>query len=455
MSATPPPDGGGPSASGPDDADPEVLRAQVAELRDQLREVEHERARGFWQRSRSPIAVILIVIGSVLAPLSVVTVFVRNQVLNTDTYVSTVAPLGSDPAIQSLVADQVTSQLFARVDVKSEIEGLLPHRAAPLAGPIASGVHTVVQRVADQFTRSGRFEKLWLQINRAAHRQIVGALTGKGGGAVSADHNGVVKLDLHVVAVRVQEQLVASGLTVFEKIPTDKIGGSVVLFQSDNLVKLQRATRVLNSAAYAVPIVSLLCYAAAIAVSRRRRRTVFEVGIALAASMAVLGVALGIARTILIDATANTSVTPAAAMSFFDTFLRNVRLAIRIIAVIGLVVALAAWIPGPSRPATALRRAVQRAWDWFVRGVRSRKWDYGTAGAWVQQNRSWVQAIIGGVAFVILAFFTPGWFGSLIVIIVAVAAILFLRGMGGGPSDGAGSDGGRQPSDAVTVSGPD
>ena len=42
-----------------------------------------------------------------------VTVFARNQLLNTDDYVHTVAPLASNPAIQTQVAKQVSENLIA------------------------------------------------------------------------------------------------------------------------------------------------------------------------------------------------------------------------------------------------------------------------------------------------------------------------------------------------------
>jgi hypothetical protein len=53
------------------------------------------------QRWRTILAVLLIVLGCVLAPLAGLAVWARNQVTNTDRYVRTVAPLAADPAIQA------------------------------------------------------------------------------------------------------------------------------------------------------------------------------------------------------------------------------------------------------------------------------------------------------------------------------------------------------------------
>ena len=102
------------------------------------------------QRWRTIVAVVLIVVGCVLAPLAGVAVWARNQVTNTDRYVRTVAPLASDPAIQQAVADQITAQIFTYLDVQGltnqmvdalAARGLRPQVADQLrgfAGPLAS-----------------------------------------------------------------------------------------------------------------------------------------------------------------------------------------------------------------------------------------------------------------------------------------------------------------------------
>ena len=77
-------------------AELERLRAQVAA----------RRRRIGW---RSPLAVLLILVGCVLMPLSVVGVWARNQVTDTDRFVANVTPLAADPSVQNAVADPVTA----------------------------------------------------------------------------------------------------------------------------------------------------------------------------------------------------------------------------------------------------------------------------------------------------------------------------------------------------------
>src|SRR5687768_8797353 len=97
-------------------AELERLRAEVANLRAQASPVTAAdidqpvvpTPRPRRQRWRSVVATLLIVIGCILAPISVVAVWTKNLVTDTDRYVATVAPLASDPAIQNAVADRIT-----------------------------------------------------------------------------------------------------------------------------------------------------------------------------------------------------------------------------------------------------------------------------------------------------------------------------------------------------------
>jgi hypothetical protein len=58
------------------------------------------------------VATLCIVVACLLAPLSVMAIWTRNQVTNTDRYIATVSPLARDPAIQTAIADQITAQVF-------------------------------------------------------------------------------------------------------------------------------------------------------------------------------------------------------------------------------------------------------------------------------------------------------------------------------------------------------
>ena len=59
------------------------------------------------------VAAILIVVGCVLAPVSVLAVWAANEVSNTSRYVATMEPLVHDPAIQNALTDKITTAITA------------------------------------------------------------------------------------------------------------------------------------------------------------------------------------------------------------------------------------------------------------------------------------------------------------------------------------------------------
>src|SRR6266508_2825395 len=148
------------------------------------------------QRWRTMIAVLLIVVACVLAPLSVVAVWTKNFVSDTDRYVQTVAPLASDPDIQNSITNRITTEIFKYVDVQAltvEAADALDRQGAPraadglraLAGPIANGVQSFTRTQVANIVASDTFAQAWVQANQVAHEQLVSAMTGEGGGALT------------------------------------------------------------------------------------------------------------------------------------------------------------------------------------------------------------------------------------------------------------------------------
>jgi hypothetical protein len=427
--------------------EPDVPTTGADDIKDHLTNPDAAMAAGSAKergkhRVRTPIAVVLIVVGSVLAPIAGFTVFIRNQVLNTDRYVSTIAPLSKNPAIASVMANEVTDQLFSHLDVRSEIKSALPPKAGFVAAPLTNVLKSQTYNVTNKLILSDQFNTVWLAMNRAVHTNLVRVLTGSSSGAVKADQNGKVTLDLHALAAKAIHQLDKQGITIFDKVPIGKLNLQIVIIQAAGLVKAQKLTRALNHLALFLPALSLLCFAGAIALSPRRRRAAMWSGVGLATSMAVLAIMLGLARSYLISASAGHQLTPEAASALFDTMLRYLKTGMRVLFGLGLVVALIAWLVGPARPVVALRRGTGRAYHWVRGGSRDHRGEVGPFGAWVGANRGAIQGVVAGVAVLILVWVTPGIVGTLVIIVVTGLVVIAVRTISPRPASiGPGTDG--------------
>jgi hypothetical protein len=365
------------------------------------------------------LVVVLLVVACVLAPIAGTAVWINNQVTKTDRYVRTVKPLASNPDVQAAIATNVTSTLFARVDVVARAKEALPPRADFLAPAVANGVHNVVQNATLGFLASDAFQKLWVRVNTRAHKELVKVLTGKGGKLVQTK-NGEVVVDLAPVLARVEQRLHDRGINLFDRVPPNAIRSNFVILDSKGLEKAQRGVRLLKTLAIALPLIVLALIAGAIGLSQRRRRTLLQAALGIAASMAVLGALLTIGRSIYLDQIVGPRLSSAAATAFYEVLVHYLRLGVRIVAAVALLVAAGAFLSGPSRYAVAIR-------GWF--GSRA-DWAHGETGLaatpfghWVGANK---KALRIGAILVPAAIFLLWNSPSLTVLIVLLSITVLL-----------------------------
>jgi len=373
--------------------------------------------------------VVLLVLACVLAPLAGTSVWLKNQVTSTDRYVRTVKPLASNPAIQSAIADDVTKALFNRVDVQAEAQQALPPRAKFLAGPLASALRTFTTRAANRFLASPRFEALWVNVQRRAHQRLVHVLTGEGKGLQTKD--GKVVVDLSPIVAKVKQRLEARGLTNFKRVPPGAFGTSFTLIESKQLEKAQQGVKLLKGAAIALPLIVLALLAAAIGLSRRRRRTLLQASLGVALSMAVLGIGLTLGRTVYLNYAVGPNMTHDAASAFYETLVHYLRLGLRAIAAVALLVAAGAFLTGPSRAAAAVR-------GWFGSGVGWFQGETGVettrVGQWVGRNKRPLR--VGAILLPVIIFLlwsTPTVTVLVVLVVLALLSLLAIELLGRAP----------------------
>jgi hypothetical protein len=397
-----------PTLTGEERAELERLRAEVASLRSQVqagRAGADERAappgRRAPRRWRTLVASLLIVVGCVLAPLSVVAVWARNQVTDTDRYLQTVSPLARDPAIQDAVADQITAQVFRYIDIQEittqavqalASRGLQPQLADQLgafAGPIANGVQSFTRDQVGKVVASDAFADAWVQANRVAHAELVRAFTGEGGGAVTVE-NDTVSVNLAAFIETVKQRLVASGFTLAARVP--EVDASFVLFQSADVARARSAFNLLNTLGVWLPVLALVLLALGVYVAKDHRRALVGAGLGVAAGMVALALGLTVFRAIYLDAVPATVLPHDAAAVLYDTIVRFLRLGLRTVLVLSLVVAGGAFLSGQAPTAVRTRQGLTDAIAWLQGGAEQAGLRTGPVGSWVYANKRALRA---------------------------------------------------------------
>jgi hypothetical protein len=365
---------------------------------------------GSRQRWRTIVAVALIVVGCVLAPLAGVAVWARNQVTNTDRYVRTVAPLASDPAIQQAVADQITAQIFTYLDVKGltdqTVDALaqrdLPPRVAgqlkALAGALASGIQGFTRDQVGKIVQSQAFADAWVQANRVAHQALVKAVTGQGDGTVTVEGD-TVSVNLAPFIQTVKQQLIAAGFSLAAQIP--EVNASFVLFDVKDLSRAQAAFNLLDTLGIWLPIIAIVLLGIGVYVAKDHRRALVGAAAGVAVGMLLLALGLAVFRTIYLNAVPPQVLPHDAAAVAYDTIVAYLRLGLRSVLVLALVVAAGAFVTGPSTTAVRTRQRLAAGIGWLRGGAEHAGWRTGPVGAWVYANKQLLR--IGAVTLAALA----------------------------------------------------
>jgi hypothetical protein len=435
-------------------AELERLRAEVADLRSQAvaAPVAAEAhvappPRPRRQRWRSVVATLLIVIGCILAPISVVAVWTKNLVTDTDRYVETVAPLAKDPAIQSAIADRITAEIFTQLDVAAitnQAVDALAERGLPplvatqlhaLSQPLSSGVESFVRTEVGKVVASDAFVNAWTTANRAAHQALVAALTGETREGITIE-NDTVSINLGPIIAEVKQRLIDRGFGLASRIPN--VNPSFVLVQSDYIAQARGAFNLLNAIGNWLPVVAGFLLAIGIYIAKGHRRALVGVGLGLAGGMLVLGLGLALFRTIYLNELPLGVLTRDAAAAFYDTLVRFLRLGLRTVLVFGLVLALAGFFTGRSTTAVRARAGLRKGIGWLRGGAEQAGFRTGPVGAWVYTYKRVLWIAVIAIAALVLVFWDQPTGRVIIGITLGVlVALVIIEFLGRPPSPAA------------------
>jgi hypothetical protein len=332
-------------------------------------------------RGHPRIVVALLVIATLLAFLAIFSIWVNRQALNTDNWVDTSGRVLQNEEVRAQLSNYLADELFANVDVESELEKTFPPRLAPLAGPAAGALQQLAPQVAERALATSQAESLWSEANRAAHESLLKILNDEGS-AISTG-GGEVTLDLGSLVSESGGELGIAG-KLASKVPPD--AGRLTILKSDELSAAQDISTLVRRLPIVLTILALLLYGLAIYLAGpRRREALRSVGFGFLTAGVLALLLRQLAGNTVTDALAgNEAVKPAveAVWSIGTSLL--VTVAVSAIT-FGILLAIAAWLAGPTRIATRLRRE---------------------AAPYLRESRGTTYAVVG-LAFLALVLWAP------------------------------------------------
>jgi hypothetical protein len=401
-------------------------------------------ARAPHYRLRKWLALILVIVAVLAVIVSCVAIWAHRTVLDTDTYVATVAPLIKDPGVQHTLSTYVTDQVLTSTDLQNRIANVLPPRAAFLAGPIAVQIGDLTQRELQKVLASPQAEQAWIGINRVGHEQLVSALRGDNK-FVLIDKNAVTLNLLPLVSLaleRVQARLptILGSRIQLPQIPADAtpdqaraqlsaaLGrplpadfGTITLLKGDQGHQAQRAVGIFDKLVVVIVIVTVLLIAAAIVVSPRRWLTVLELALGVLLGVVITKVIVAQLTKALLNAIKKEGVVPVA-QAMVDSVINGLGGFLAWLIAAGAIVAVGAFLATRPDWLEAAGRAVAK----LLGAGKAADAPPSRSHRWVGAHLDLLRAGGVGVAVVVLLIAPKTWTWLLLAVLVLVAYELLL-----------------------------
>jgi hypothetical protein len=382
-------------------------------------------------RWRRILSATLLVLGSILTPITIHTVWIHHTLLDTDQYVATVGPLASNPDVQNALANRITNTLYSKSGIDTRLKDALPPRASFAAPVIANALKSFVHNLSLRVVQSSKFEQLWKGLNRRVHTRLVDLLRGQG---KFVNAKGQVAIDIQPIINKANAALQKVGVTGLSK-AAGQSSHEIVLVESKTLKNAQTTVRVSDDIVWVLPILTVLAFAGAIAASANRRRTLLRGGVSVAVIMLFFLVLWNFVRTPYQHALPATVNRPAAG-AVYDQLISFLLLELRTIFALAVVVALGAWLVGPGPLATRIRTRARS----LVSRAPSTSAIAPSVLNFVGRHRNPLRVAVIGLGLVVLVLINhPGAIGVLVIAIVVLVLLGVIEWLGRGvPADTAG-----------------
>ncbi|MGC4107601.1 MAG: hypothetical protein QM753_14875 [Thermomicrobiales bacterium] len=246
---------------------------------------------------------VLLVAIFLMLPVSVVGIWVRQEVVDTDAWVASVRDLPANPDVQdalvALVGDAVSSRVttdwetFVTDTVSSRtIQVQLLGLDVDIRGFVEDRTRTLIQSPA--------FTPIWVSINEAAHPLVRDVVLGNDSPAVERA-NGDIVLNISPVYNALVQQLATEGIDLTRVIPAEVDDLTMTIYDSPSLQQTQRVMRLIDRWAIPLAVISVVLAAVVLLVSQRKAFAGAMIGLTVLLSMAFTQVALTLTVRFVLD----------------------------------------------------------------------------------------------------------------------------------------------------------
>ena len=247
---------------------------------------------------------------------SLVIVWLNRTLTDTSTYVKTVTPLATKPAIQNLVAQKVSQQIIDNATTSDLASTLLPAQVSQQAEVLKPQLQAIIEKNILTVVQSPAFLTLWTNTNQTAHASLIKQLN---------DNTPGLTINLQPVVDGVLMQLKTTQLAPFVDKLDIKPNAAVITLKNSGIEKAHTYYQDFQKATWFVVFLAAVFSVLTIVISVNHAKTFRRTAIGAGVMALLLGLSITIASKITINSGADVA-TRQAAVVFASTLLHNLQM---------------------------------------------------------------------------------------------------------------------------------
>jgi hypothetical protein len=361
------------------------------------------------------IAVAMLVAGNLLF-------WVGNTIVKPDRFTAATAPIIKDTKVQHAMAGYTTNSIFQAVDVQKITEQALPSRADFLAPQLAAQLKSTTEKTLQATLAKPAFQEKWNNILATQHQRLVN---------LAANHNGDGTVSINDVYNQLEASLQNSKLSFLANKNLPPKVGNITVVNASWLPAFHNVVTNIDTWRLLSVIFFVACAAAAVWLSRNRRKTVYTLSVAVSIFMLVSLIAIRLVREMIVqkvDASYAEGVRSALQIFFHPLVLQTVTIFFAFI-----LAAFVAWVSSPARSAATLRDKIGLV---FSGKLHQRLFGDSATGyvAWVGKNKHLLEWGVVGIITALMLLIRLTLKSLIIYALLMLASVLAIEVVAGRPS---------------------
>lgn len=223
---------------------------------------------------------------------SAVGIWAHDVLFDTDSWVETVGPVGTDPVVTEALADYTAGQLIDFLDPTTRLTGLLPDALAPLGEMAGGAIENVIQDETQSFFESDFYRDFWNGLNRTAHTAVIAVVRDQVPFLSTAE--GTVSVNLEPIVTPIVDRVIVRLRQIADVVPDFVFNGvefddgiralineyetaglpeglsDVVIYESERLGAVQQSVILFDRLVIVLPVLTLIFAGLAVFLAPRR-----------------------------------------------------------------------------------------------------------------------------------------------------------------------------------------